>query len=120
VTIGGKNFTITAGEIVKFTPGQPPQLFYFNVPLFLKTSPLLTKFHHHLPTQGAIDKEIQIYDDLVVRGFIQPPNKPFFLTDADGTIPTIPATANDSAGGSLRQFNSPALPPPPRPPQGSE
>jgi hypothetical protein len=116
VTIGGKNFTITAGEIVKFIPGQPPQLFYFNVPLFLKTSPLMTKFKHHLPTQGAIDKEIEIYNDLVARGFIQPPQQPFFLTDADGTIPTIPVTANDSAGSSLKQFNTPPQPPPPPPP----
>lgn len=117
ITIGGKNYGLTAGEIVKFTPGQPPQFFYFNVPLFLKTSPLITKFKHHLPTQAAIDQEIIDYDNLVARGFIQPPQQPFFLTDADGTISTIPVIGNDSAGNSLRQFNTPPpVPPPPPPP----
>jgi hypothetical protein len=121
VTIGGKNFNITSGEIVKFTPGQPPQFFFFNVPLFLKTSPLITKFKHHLPTQSYIDKEIDEYNDLVDRGFIQPPQNPFFLTDAEGTIPAVPISATDSAGKGLEQFNAPppTLPPPPPPPQRS-
>jgi hypothetical protein len=51
---------------------------------------------------------------LVARGFIQPPTEPFFLTDWDGSIPTLPIPGSDSAGNALKLFNTP--PPPPRPP----
>lgn len=116
LTIGGMTYNITAGQILKFTPGQPPQIFSFNVPALLKTSPLITKFHHTLPNQLFIDKEVAEYDDLVARGFIQPPTEPFFLTDFDGAVPTVPIPGIDSSGNALKQFNTPPPPPPPPPP----
>ena len=113
LTIGGVVYNITAGEILKFNPGAPPQTYSFNVPLFLKTSPLITRFHRPLPNQRYIDTEVAEYNDLVARGFIQPPTEPFFLTDFEGAIPTVPVPGNDSAGNALHQFNTPPPPPPP-------
>ena len=84
VTIGGIVYNIAAGEMVRFTPGAPPQIFSFNIPLFLKTSPLITLFDKQLPNEPYIDKEVAEYNDLVARGFIRPPTQPFFQTDFDG------------------------------------
>jgi hypothetical protein len=116
VTIGGVDYTVTAGQILKFTPGSPPQIFDFNVPLFLSTSPLITLFNDQLPNQRYIDREIRAYRDLVARGFIQPPTEPFFLTGWNGSVFTLPIPGNDSAGNALNQFNTP---PPPTPAQQS-
>jgi mannose-6-phosphate isomerase-like protein (cupin superfamily) len=118
LTIGGITYNITAGQILKFNPGAPPQIYSFNVPLFVKTSPLLTNFHHPLPNQPYIDKEIADYNDLVARGFIQPPTEPFFLTDFEGAVPTVPVPGHDSAGNALHKFNTPPPPPPPPPNSG--
>jgi mannose-6-phosphate isomerase-like protein (cupin superfamily) len=107
MNVGGTDYTITAGEILKLTPGKPPQVFAFNVPLFLKTSPLVTKFPHDLPNEGAINDEIAEYNDLVGRGFIQPPSDPFFLIDPVGYVPTTQLPAFDSAGQALGVANTP-------------
>jgi hypothetical protein len=115
LTVGGVTYHITAGEILRFTPGGTPQIFFFNIPLFLKTSPLITKYHSRLVNQPYIDKEVAEYDDFVARGFIQPPMEPYFLTDFGGFVPTIPFSAHDSAGNALHQFNTPP-PPPTQPP----
>lgn len=116
VTFNGKTYPVNSGQIGKFTPGQPPQFFNFNVPQFLKTSPLITKFHGHLPTQPAIDKEVETYNDLVARGFVQPPKEPFFLTTATGSVPAVPQGpgGRDSAGNALNQANTTPPPPPPK------
>lgn len=111
--IDGITYNITAGQILMFSPGKPPQIYAFNVPALLKTSPLITRFHHQLPNQLYIDKEVAEYDDLVARGFIEPPTEPFFLTDFEGSVPTVPIPAHDSAGNSLHIFNTPPPPPPP-------
>jgi mannose-6-phosphate isomerase-like protein (cupin superfamily) len=114
MTIGGVDYTITSGQILKLTPGQPPQIFSFNVPLFLSTSPLITKFHHHLPNDKAIQDEVADYNDLVSRGFIQPPSDPFYLIDPVGYHPLVPLPGIDSAGQAHNQFN---MPPPTQPVQ---
>ena len=115
LTIDGTTYNITAGEILTFSPGKPPQVYSFNVPALLKTAPLITRFNHQLPNQLYIDKEVAEYDDLVARGFIQPPTEPFFLTTFDGSVPTVPLPAHDSASNSLHIFNNPPPPPPPPP-----
>jgi len=119
VTIGGVDYTVTAGEVLRFAPGGTPQIFYFNIPLFLKTSPLITQYHHPLPNQPYIDQEVAEYDDFVARGFIQPPTEPFFLSDFDGSVPILPIPASDSAANALNNFNTPPPPPPPPPPSSS-
>lgn len=114
LTVGGTQFKITAGQVLRFKPGAPPEIYSYNLPVFLKTSPLIILFKHPLPNQPYIDREVAEYDNLVARGFIQPPTQPFFVTDFGGFVPTIPIIAHDSAGNSLNLFNRPpALPPPP-------
>ncbi|MCE0484539.1 MAG: FecR domain-containing protein [Methylacidiphilales bacterium] len=107
VTIGGVDYTITAGEMLKFTPGKPPVIVAFDVPKFLGTSPLFTRFHRHLPNQTYIDEEIADYNDLVKRGFIQPASEPFFPEGFDGNTPVLPFIGGDSAGQGLHDFNMP-------------
>jgi hypothetical protein len=113
LTDGGTDYHLDAGQILRFSPGGKPQLFYFNIPLFLKTSPLITKYHTPLANQAYIDKEVAKYDEFAARGFIQPPTEPFFLSDVDGSVPLIPVPATDSAANALNQFNKPPQPPPP-------
>ena len=114
LTIGGVDYHIGPGEIAKFTPGSPPQIFYFNVSVFLATCPLITRFHHPLPNQSYIDQEIAEYNDLVSRGFIQPVGNPYFVTSWTDFIPPPPIPAGDSSGTALKQFNTPPPPPPRR------
>jgi hypothetical protein len=114
LTIGGVDYHLGAGEILKFTPGSPPQIFSFNIPVFLATSPLITKFHDPLPNQAYIDKEIAEYNDLVGRGFVQPIGNPFFVTGLTDFVSPPPIPAGDSSGTALKQFNTPPPPPPPR------
>jgi hypothetical protein len=112
----GVSHNIAAGEILRFAPGGKPQVFFFNIPVFLKTSPLITKYHNSLPNQVYIDKEVAEYDDFVARGFVQPPTEPFFLNDLNGSVPIIPTIsipAVDSAANALNNFNHPPPPPPP-------
>ncbi len=55
--VNGKIIPIVRGQIWRLVPGAPPQMFYFNLPKFLKTSPLLTKFKGPLPNQAYIDRK---------------------------------------------------------------
>ena len=119
VVIDGKVVQLSPGQAVRFSPGGTPQTFYFDIPKFLKTSPLVTKFKGPLPNQAYIDKEIAIYDDFAARGFIAPPTKPYFITDVGEAVPMIPIPALDSAGNAHDDFNNPPLPPPPPPSRGT-
>lgn len=113
LTIGGVAFNISSGQVLKFQPGASPELYSYNIPVFLKTSPLITLFNHPLPNQIYIDKEVAEYDNEVARGFIGSPTNPYFITGFGGFVPTIPIIAHDSAGNSLNIFNRPPAPPPP-------
>jgi hypothetical protein len=104
--VSGVTYHLGAGEVLRFTPGSKPQVFFYNIPVFLTTSPLLTKFHSTLPNQAYIDKEVAMYNDFAARGFIAPPTDPYFITDFDGSVPLIPIPARDSAANSLDQFNA--------------
>jgi len=103
VTIGGVTYFVGPGDILRFTPGRPPQMFAYNVPHFLETSPLILDFPGKLPNQVYIDREVAQYDNLVARGFITPPANPYF-TDVEGAVPTIPTPAYDSAGAANYVF----------------
>jgi mannose-6-phosphate isomerase-like protein (cupin superfamily) len=91
---GGQSFPIGAGEILEFRPGAKPLVFAFDVPKFLRTSPLITKFKGRLPNQAQIDAEVASYQDDVHRGFIQPPSG---AIDYSGEIPGLSTPAYDSA-----------------------
>jgi FecR-like protein len=73
----GKLYVIHAGEIIVLSPGKPPVIFTFNVPLMVQTSPFFTKFHGHLPNDAYIAAEIAEYENLLHRGFIQPVSGPY-------------------------------------------
>jgi mannose-6-phosphate isomerase-like protein (cupin superfamily) len=91
---GGQSFPVGAGEILQFRPGSKPLVFAFDVPRFLRTSPLITKFKGRLPNQAQIDAEVASYQDDVHRGFIQPPSG---AVDYTGEIPGLSTPAYDSA-----------------------
>ncbi|HEV3273032.1 MAG TPA: FecR domain-containing protein [Candidatus Methylacidiphilales bacterium] len=114
-TAGGKNFPVGPGDVLEFRPGMKGVVFAFDVPRFVKSSPLFTRFHGHLPTQSEIDRELARYEDDVDRGFIQPPSQGI---DYSGDIPLISTTAYDSALNAQGQpkGNAPPPPPAPRPP----
>ena len=112
LTSGGRQYKIAPGEILQIVGGGKPQLYFYNIPLFLKTSPLVTKFHSNLPNQAYIDAEVAEYNDFASRGFIGPETVPLFVTEFGGAIPILPTTARDSAGNSLNRFNNPPPPPP--------
>ena len=104
-TAGGKDFELGPGDILEFKPGFKPFVFAFDVPRFVKSSPLLTKFKGHLPNQPYIDAEIASYQDDVRRGFIQPPSH---AIDYSGDIPVISTPAYDSAQHSEGQAQRPS------------
>ncbi len=113
---GAKVFHIEAGQILRIAQGGEPQVFYFDIPKFLKTSPLVAKFHGRLPNQAYIDREVVLYNDFADRGFIAPPTIPIGVTEVEADIPVLPLSSNDSAANSLKQFNESRLPAPPQKP----
>lgn len=112
LTINGVTVLVGPGEILRFTPGSKPQVYSYNVPHFLETSPLIIDFHDHLPNQPFIDQEVAEYDNLVARGFITPTSGPI-VTEVEGVVPSVPFSGIDSAGKSHQIFNMPPPPPPP-------
>jgi hypothetical protein len=96
----GQNFSVGAGDILEFKIPNKPFLFAYDVPRFVKSSPLLTKFKSRLPNQSAIDAELANYQDEVSRGFIQPPSR---VIDYSADIPIISMPAYDSAQNSQGQ-----------------
>jgi mannose-6-phosphate isomerase-like protein (cupin superfamily) len=120
LTVDGKVFVIHDGELLMFSPGSPPQIIAFNVPLMIKTSPLFTKFGNDLPNESYIAEEIALYEDLLARGFIKPEGKPHFFFDYLQGM-NFPTLTFDSAGNQIfQQANPPrGTPPPGSPPTGS-
>jgi mannose-6-phosphate isomerase-like protein (cupin superfamily) len=118
VTVGGVTYSVGPGDILHFSPGAPPQMFAYNVPHFLETSPLIVDFSSKLPNQAYIDQEVAQYDNLVARGFITPPTgEP--LPGMEGTIPVIPPTSStvpslDVANQAYTAGSMPGAPPPMR------
>jgi hypothetical protein len=114
---GGKKFQIGPGDILEFKPGFKPFTFAFDVPRFVKSSPLLNKFKGPLPNQSYIDAEVLSYQDDVRRGFIQPPSH---AIDYTGEIPVLSTPAYDSALNAQGQpKGNPPPPPPPSQPFNS-
>jgi hypothetical protein len=112
---GGSDPEIGPGQIIIITPGAPPEIFSFDVPLFLKTSILVTGFNSTLPNQSYIDAEIALFKELVARGFIVPPSSPYFVYSDLGLPPGFPLFGWDSAGNGLHSYNDSRVytPPPP-------
>jgi hypothetical protein len=105
VTVGGAVYPIGAGEILQLLPGGKPQVFFYDVPKFLATSPLVTKYHAPLPNQAYVDHEVASYGDSVARGFTAPPTQPYFVSTVEASVPLQPVPARDSAANALNNFN---------------
>jgi hypothetical protein len=71
--VNGQVFPLGAGDILQIGPDGRPFVFAYDVPKFVRTSPLLNKFHSALPNDKYIQAEIQSYEDDVKRGFIGAP-----------------------------------------------
>ena len=112
---GNPPFPIGSGDIVQFTPGTKPFSFAFDLPRFVKSSPLLNGFKGTLPNQAYIDRALEEYASNVSRGFIVPPSNK--ITYA-GPIPVLSMVAYSSAQNANQPRGQAAPPPPPTSPRG--
>ena len=96
-TANGTNFSVGRGDILEFRPGLKPFMFAFDLPRFVKSSPLLNKFKGTLPNQSYIDAALDNYNNEVSRGFIEPPSQ---AIDYSGDIPILSTASYDSAQNS--------------------
>jgi hypothetical protein len=87
-------FPLGSGDILEFRPGEKPFVFSYDLPRFVKSTPLINKFKGTLPNQSYIDRALAEYEDDVSRGFIVPPSK---AIDYSGDIPLLSNPAYDSA-----------------------
>jgi mannose-6-phosphate isomerase-like protein (cupin superfamily) len=115
--IGGKSVPVGGGQVLHIDAGGLPQVFAFDVPLLVQTSPLMTQFQSTLPNQVYINQAVSEYNDLAARGFIQKPQPPY-LGNGGGSLPGVTIVAFDSAGNAVNNFYNPPPTPPP-PPGGS-
>jgi hypothetical protein len=68
------NFHLGPGEMLVAQPGRPPVIAQFDIPRFLRTSPLITGFSHRLPNQLELDRAVAQYRADERRGFIEQRN----------------------------------------------
>ena len=108
-------FPLGSGDILEFKPGAKPFIFAYDLPRFVKSTPLIKNFKGTLPNQHYIDRAIAEYDDDVSRGFITPPSQ---AIDYTGDIPFLSNTDFDSAQNAQGQSKG-APPPPSNPYRGS-
>jgi len=101
-------FPLGPGDALEFAPGRQPFIFAYDVPRFVHSAPLLTKFHTTLPNQAYIDKELAEYADDASRGFIEPPHKDISYS---GNVPLIPVSALDSAQNAQDRGRDTDIPP---------
>ena len=106
----GRTFSLGAGDILELRGGRA-FTFAFDVPRFVRSSPLLHNFKSRLPNQSYIDAEIDRYQEEASRGFIQAPSNGI---DYSGEIPVLSTTAYDSALNAQVPKGNP--PPPPQTP----
>lgn len=64
------HFSLGAGEMLVAQPGRPPVVAQFDIPRFLKTSPLVKGFKGDLLNQADLQKAVAAYEADQRRGFI--------------------------------------------------
>jgi hypothetical protein len=64
------HFSLGAGEMLVAQPGQSPAVVQFDIPRFLKTSPLVKGFKGNLHNQAELAKAVANYEADQRRGFI--------------------------------------------------
>ena len=65
-------FGLGPGEMIVARPGQRPAVVQFDIPRFVKTSPLITKFKSQLPNAAQLNRTIAQYNSDAARGFVVP------------------------------------------------
>ncbi len=68
------HFRLGAGEMLMAQPGVRPVVVQFDLPRFIKTSPLITRFNHELLNPAALRRALADYESDQRRGFIAPVN----------------------------------------------
>ncbi len=64
-------FSLGAGEMLIAQPGRPPSIVQFDIPKFLRTSPLITGFKGDLLNQRDLQRAVADYQTDQRRGFIE-------------------------------------------------
>lgn len=67
-------FRLGPGELLVARPDGPPRVAQFDIPRFLKTSPLVNGFTAPLPNAAALDRAVAAYKSDERRGFIEKSN----------------------------------------------
>ena len=68
------HFSLGPGEMLVAQPGRPPGVVQFDLPRFVKTSPLIKGFSHQLRNLEQLNAAIAEYQSEQRRGFIQATN----------------------------------------------
>lgn len=67
-------FKLGPGEMLVAQPGAQPVVVQFDLPRFLRTSPLVKNFSHPLPNQAELARAVAEYETDASRGFVQASN----------------------------------------------
>lgn len=100
-------FKLGPGEMLVARPDGPPRQFQFDIPRFLKTSPLVKGFKAPLPNADALARAVAAYEDDERRGFIEKSNvmvstKPRNMALVGQVLPLdVVARQNQNPGGFL-------------------
>ncbi len=102
------SFRLGPGEMLVARPDGPPRQFQFDIPRFLKTSPLVKGFKAPLPNAAAIERAVAAYEDDERRGFIEKSNvmvstKPRHMALVGQVVPldVVADLRNQNPGGFL-------------------
>jgi hypothetical protein len=71
--VNGQVFRLGTGDILQIGPDGRPFIFAYDIPKFVRSSPLLNKFQNTLPNQPYIQAAVQNYESDAKRGFFGPP-----------------------------------------------
>ena len=102
------SFKLGPGELLVARPDGPPRMAQFDIPRFLKTSPLVKSFKAPLPNAAAIDRAVAEYQADERAGFIERSNvrvstKPVNMALVGQVVPTdvVAQLQNQNPGGFL-------------------
>lgn len=101
------SFRLGPGEMLVARPDGPPRQFQFDIPRFLKTSPLVKGFRAPLPNADALARAVAAYEADERRGFIEKSNvmvstKPRNMALVGQVLPLdVVAQQNQNPGGFL-------------------
>jgi hypothetical protein len=65
-------FKLGPGEMIVAQPGMRPTVVQFDIPRFVRTSPLITAYSTPLPNNAQLNRALAQYNADVARGFVQP------------------------------------------------